>query len=1025
MKSPILLVALVSAGHLFSAFAQTQIPPSFALPRTNANQNARGFKVRVVQADQAQVGFVALDASSARAEAQLVGELLDPATAQPYTNVVDRTNFNPDGTFDEANVIDYEQGGGATSGIPGIPGTTQSTDNIALEANTYLDLSAGTYTMVVNSDDGFKLAVGRDARDWFKRITVGVYEGARGAADTVFKLSVSQDGLYSFRLLWYESSGGANVAWFSADATNTDTRVLINNSSDPSAIKAYRAVSEPRPTYIRYVSPAPNETNVSPTATLLAILGDGDNVQVNTNSFELFLDDVKVNASVKKTGDQTRVQFDPPGVLGSGTAHKVKITYLDNATTPNTRTEEYSFTVMTYVNINLPTPLYFEDFDSTPEGSLPAGWSQTNYTDQSGSSPDIDFGNLDSAAFATWTVVDVSRFRGSFVTYSDPNNPDAWENDYKRVLSFNPVNVVNGAIIRDMAKGRFAFGDSGYRNGRGQIMYLFTPDFDLTGKSNVFLSFHSLWEQNQDSIGAVEYSVDQGQTWLPIVYMLDGPDVVKDASGQVDAVATFTTERGDIAKYTDPASGDEKGGSYGAFIGAAISPALAPFISARVDDNPVESKRVELFRLSNADSQSKVRFRFAHAGTDSWYFGIDDFGLYSITAVNPPAIASQPADATVVGGNPATFTVQGSGAPPLSYQWYRNDQSIPGAVAASYTIDAAQASDAGVFFVRVSNAAGSLDSAKVTLTVTPRPPAVFGLWNFDNGDLSRSDGAGTLDYADGAATQGLTSFASTDGAAVPNVGGQPAKFMRVPAFTDKGNGYNLTIPMQPNGGGSYVNQYTLIVDVLLPASINWMPFFNTDPANANDADFYVSDNGALGIGLLGYSTNGTIQPDSWYRVAFAANLAAGKVTYYRNGDPVFTRTGGSLLDGRHALYSDRDAGPDIRLFNEGDTSGDYTHEVLVNSLFFTDRTMTADEIKALGGPTASGISAPNASAPRISVSLQGASLTLTWPGGPGIRLQKTTSLTNPNWQDVPATLGASSAVEPVSGQAAFYRLSAP
>ena len=28
--------------------------------------------------------------------------------------------------------------------------------------------------------------------------------------------------------------------------------------------------------------------------------------------------------------------------------------------------------------------------------------------------------------------------------------------------------------------------------------------------------------------------------------------------------------------------------------------------------------------------------RFAHAGTDSWYWGIDDFGLYSETAV-PPA----------------------------------------------------------------------------------------------------------------------------------------------------------------------------------------------------------------------------------------------------------------------------------------------------------------------------------------------------------------------------------------------------
>jgi hypothetical protein len=36
-----------------------------------------------------------------------------------------------------------------------------------------------------------------------------------------------------------------------------------------------------------------------------------------------------------------------------------------------------------------------------------------------------------------------------------------------------------------------------------------------------------------------------------------------------------------------------------------------------------------------ADNQAKVRFRFAHAGTDSWYFGIDDFGLYSIS--NAPA----------------------------------------------------------------------------------------------------------------------------------------------------------------------------------------------------------------------------------------------------------------------------------------------------------------------------------------------------------------------------------------------------
>jgi len=1019
-----MLLMAMTTGLLTSVVAQTvEIPASFALPANSASLNAPGFKVRVVQADQAQVGFVALTASSARAEAQLAGVLLDPATGQPYRNVVDTTTFNQDGTYDEAGVIDYEQNGNATSGIPGIPGTTQSNDNIALEAVTYLTLTPGNYAMVVNSDDGFKVVAGPDARDWFKRITVGVFEGGRSAAYSVFRFSIAQAGVYSFRLLWYEADGGANVSWFSADPADPSKRVLINDAANAGAIKAYRALTESRPAFIRYVSPAPNQIGVVPTAVLEVQIGDGDAAQVDQNSVELYLNDVEVSTTPQKTGSLTRIEFDPPGLLPSGSTNKVRIVYRDTASMPNTRTEEYSFKVMNYVSITLPSPLYFENFDSTPEGSLPAAWSQVNFTDQSGSSADIDFGNLDSAAYATWTVVDAARFRGSFVTYSNPANPDSWENDYKRVLSFNPVNIVNGEIVRELAKGRFAFADSGYRNGQSQVMYLFSRDFDLSGKTNVFLSFHSLWEQNQDSMAAVEYSIDGGQTWLPIVYMINTPAVKKDANNNIDAVATLTTPYADVARYTDPDTGEEKGGNYGAFIGAAISQDLAPFISARVDDDPVGSKRVELFRLPRADNQSKVRFRFAHAGTDSWYFGIDDFGLYSITATNPPAITTAPQNATVVAGNPVTFTAVASGTPPLSYQWYRGSQVIAGATADSFSIEAVQSSDAGAYFVRVANAAGFADSAKATLTVTPRPPAVFAVWNFDDADLALSAGTGTLEYADGDVTKGLTGFATTDGVGVPHIGGQPAKFMRVPAFTDAANGYNLTMPMPPNGGGSYVNQYTIIWDVLLPTDIYWMPFFNTAPDNGNDADFYVSNTGGLGVAALGYAPDGTIQADTWYRIAFAANLAIGKVTYYLNGQPVFTRTGESLVDGRHSLSSQNDAGPDLRLFNEGDTSGDYTHEVLLNSLFFIDRTMTADEIKASGGPSASGIPAPSTSDVALSISLhETTNVTLAWQGGAGIKLQKTLSLSAPNWQDVPQTLGQSSAVEPITGSGAFYRL---
>ena len=95
--------------------------------------------------------------------------------------------------------------------------------------------------------------------------------------------------------------------------------------------------------------------------------------------------------------------------------------------------------------------------------------------------------------------------------------------------------------------------------------------------------------------------------------MFDGPDIVRDGGGAIDAVATMNTARGDQAH----------GQAYGTFIGAAISPDLAPFITERINDDPVESKRVEFFRLPMADNRQTVRFRFMQAGTAKLVFGID------------------------------------------------------------------------------------------------------------------------------------------------------------------------------------------------------------------------------------------------------------------------------------------------------------------------------------------------------------------------------------------------------------------
>lgn len=420
------------------------------------------------------------------------------------------------------------------------------------------------------------------------------------------------------------------------------------------------------------VTPADGALNMPPQVEYTAALTN-EATSVVADSVKLSLDGVQVSHALTVLGTSVTVTYTNSNLLASESSHVLALVFSDNGVPAATTTNTVAFTVAKYANIVLPAPLYYENFDATPEGQLPTGWTQKNYTDIQNT--DFDLGNLDSASYATWVVVSADRFKGKFVTYSNPDGPVAYQEDYHRVLSVNPLNVVNGQVLREpLAKGNFVFGDSGYRNGASQVMYLFTPDFSLAGKQDVYLSFHSLWEQNQDSIAAVEYSIDQGNTWLPIAYWLAQSDVLLDGDGNVDAVATFTAEYLSgfeaVAQYTDPDSGETKGGTYGAFIGAPVSAALAPYISPRADDDPVVSKRVELFRLPQADNQAKVRFRFAHAGTDSWYFGVDDFGLYSIPAVSEPVRIA----ATTISGGKVSFSWTGGQGP---FQVYKSASLSP------------------------------------------------------------------------------------------------------------------------------------------------------------------------------------------------------------------------------------------------------------------------------------------------------------------------------------------------------------
>lgn len=548
------------------------------------------------------------------------------------------------------NYVDGTQGG--NTGLK--EGTITFGNGLALAGDwvAYLLLNDGYTTLTTNTfkvvDPGTPLVrIGQRVYSTGQAITVTFTNGPAAAKDWVGIYKAGQTpGGGTPSTLWNYVDGTQTGATGRADGTvsfpsglseagDYIVHLLANDGYDILASETFRvaaAVAGAGPRVLSS-SPADGSSNQVPVLRFTASITNGS-LPVVASSVTLSLDGTGVPATVTQSNGLTTVAFTSPVLPAPGSTHTWILEARDGGTPPAALRLETRTTIGAYRNLVLPAPLYFENFDAVNEGSLPAGWTGKSYTEIQ--TAEEDLGNLDSATYARWTTVAAQRFEGSFVTYSNPDNPADWGTDYRRVLTSNPFNVLNGSVLTGpLATGRFLFGNSGYRNGRSQVLYVSTPDYDLTGKTNVHVAFKSLWEQNQDSLALVEYSIDQGATWLPVAYLLDAVDVVRFEDGTVDAETTLGTERGDIARYTDE-QGNELGGTYGAFVGAPITPALAPHIQARVDDDASGSKRVEFFPLPLADNRSKVRLRFGHAGTDSWYFGIDDFGLYSISASPEP-----------------------------------------------------------------------------------------------------------------------------------------------------------------------------------------------------------------------------------------------------------------------------------------------------------------------------------------------------------------------------------------------------
>ena len=84
-----------------------------------------------------------------------------------------------------------------------------------------------------------------------------------------------------------------------------------------------------------------------------------------------------------------------------------------------------------------------------------------------------------------------------------------------------------------------------------------------------------------------------------------------------------------------------------------------------------------------------------------------------------PAISVQPVAQTVSAGSTATFSVVATGTPSPSYQWLKGGSAIAGATGSSLVLAAITSANEGSYAVAVTNAAGTVTSLAVSLTIAP------------------------------------------------------------------------------------------------------------------------------------------------------------------------------------------------------------------------------------------------------------------------------------------------------------------
>ena len=273
-----------------------------------------------------------------------------------------------------------------------------------------------------------------------------------------------------------------------------------------------------------------------PSATVFLRIVDGA-VPLDDTTPRLTLNGHAAALAENRAGNVLELTFAPTTLQTPAEIQSATLTYQDTA--GHSFTNQWSFMNLKAVYLP-PTPVASENFDEySVADTVPTvtPWQAWNFTTPDSGADTFDLTSAQSDAYLNFVAVGLETF--SHI-----------EGDMTNV---RPGETLNGHPLATLASGNVFVAESANRTG-SQVQFATSPAFDMSKVTNAVLAFSSLYKQSQNNLGAIEYSVDDGVTWMPVIYYLDGgkfgsdpADVVVQYDGAIDAVATFQNPNPDTA----------------------------------------------------------------------------------------------------------------------------------------------------------------------------------------------------------------------------------------------------------------------------------------------------------------------------------------------------------------------------------------------------------------------------------------------------------------------------------------------